>query len=549
MNEAFAPMALNIGVTGHRDIPSSDIPSLEIKIERLLLTAKSEYPNCEINILSPLANGADRIAARVGLNLGYPLIVPLPMEESEYKNDFDEASKLEFDSLLAQAKDVFIAPVVEPLQASHQRGFYYRQAGRYIATHSHMLIALWDRNETLYPGGGGTYETILFAYENDTPVHIINTSRTGSTKAIVNKSADNMAQQTTDKCTSYSDNLAMLNTFYDDIVKNRAILEVAAAANKPQFIDAQTESGLSPGAKRLLDTCLYADALCMKYQKLKLLSLRVLSIAGLLFVLTFLLYDELGARLMLFLYAAIIISAFIMYYISLKHRYHEKYIAYRAIAEALRVQFYWCMANINESAYDAYTFMQKDSLGFVKSLLVSLSGDIKAFAPINPNKAKELWVGGQQAYHKKSAVKKAKTIKANAKTSGMLLMLSIALLALIIIMELFFESGLSKTLPLNYLQSALLIPFGETDWRSIFKILLGSFSAGTAFLSNYYGNLSLPQQLFSSRRMNALFENMQITEQDEKALKKALITIGREMMIENAGWYIAQQENTPGLFI
>ena len=38
--------------------------------------------------LSPLARGADRLAAEIALDLGYELNVPMPFPQAEYEKDF-----------------------------------------------------------------------------------------------------------------------------------------------------------------------------------------------------------------------------------------------------------------------------------------------------------------------------------------------------------------------------------------------------------------------------------------------------------------------------
>jgi len=60
-------------------------------------------------VLSPLAEGADRFVARVGLEWGARLIVPLPMPVASCEGDFEEPGSVdEFRALLKKAELSFV---------------------------------------------------------------------------------------------------------------------------------------------------------------------------------------------------------------------------------------------------------------------------------------------------------------------------------------------------------------------------------------------------------------------------------------------------------
>ena len=151
-----------VGVTGHRDLREDDIPELEKKVEAIFKEIehkyKDKYQHVPIKILSPLAEGADRLLARVGLHAGHTdvkLTSILPMPKEEYEKDFDTAkSKREFADLLEKAEDVFELPFIEGntlemvQRCKESRNNQYALAGIYIAAHSQILIALWDGRAT-----------------------------------------------------------------------------------------------------------------------------------------------------------------------------------------------------------------------------------------------------------------------------------------------------------------------------------------------------------------------------------------------------------------
>src|SRR5205807_9598095 len=93
------------GVSGHRDLVLADLPMLRAQIEIIFERFRSAYPNASFELLTPLAEGADRVAAEAALAGDIKLVVPMPMAQDEYERDFTTAtSRDEFRRLLAVAK-------------------------------------------------------------------------------------------------------------------------------------------------------------------------------------------------------------------------------------------------------------------------------------------------------------------------------------------------------------------------------------------------------------------------------------------------------------
>ena len=174
VKNAFNPLPVVVGITGHRDIPSEATAALEEQVEAQILHIKKLYPHCPVLVLSSLAEGADRLCARAALKTGSRLHVPLPMPREEYEKDFDEASLAEFSELLSRADSVFVVEAMEQAPNSGpSRGYFYRQAGLYIVERAHVLIALWDGEEAVGADSGGTFETVdLMRRNNGVICHI-----------------------------------------------------------------------------------------------------------------------------------------------------------------------------------------------------------------------------------------------------------------------------------------------------------------------------------------------------------------------------------------
>src|SRR6266567_1317125 len=171
-------LPLIIGVTGHRDLRLSDVPELEQQVASIIEALRRDYLGNDnempIIILSALAEGADRLVARVGLAHGARLIAALPLPADEYRRDFDPGivpgNMSEFDELLERAMAVRVMPFgsgnsLEAVRTdAEKRRAQYRAAGKFIVKHCNVLIALWDGDDKS-GAAGGTAEVVRFKRE------------------------------------------------------------------------------------------------------------------------------------------------------------------------------------------------------------------------------------------------------------------------------------------------------------------------------------------------------------------------------------------------
>ena len=144
-----------VGVTGHRFL--ADLERLTAGVEVALDRIEQAFPSEPLTVISPLAEGADRLVVqRVLARPGAQLVVPLPLPKSDYSADFEStSSREEFMDLLAQADEVVaLPPAINRDQA-------YATAGRYVLGHCDVLIAIWDGKPA--QGLAGTSEIVALA--------------------------------------------------------------------------------------------------------------------------------------------------------------------------------------------------------------------------------------------------------------------------------------------------------------------------------------------------------------------------------------------------
>ena len=166
-------------MTGHRadSLPADSLAALSSRIRDVLLllaqTGKALFDterDCfaedppRLRLVSPIADGADQIAAEVALELGWELQVVLPFERSEYRASLaDDGARDRFDALMERATCLLELP-------GHGERLLdaYVMTGRATVAHCDLLIAVWDG---LPPRGrGGTGEVVQFAITRGTAV-------------------------------------------------------------------------------------------------------------------------------------------------------------------------------------------------------------------------------------------------------------------------------------------------------------------------------------------------------------------------------------------
>ena len=63
---------LVVGVTGHRDLLPAEIPRIRARVREFLGSLREAYPDRLVVVMSPLAEGADRLVAEEAITLRMP---------------------------------------------------------------------------------------------------------------------------------------------------------------------------------------------------------------------------------------------------------------------------------------------------------------------------------------------------------------------------------------------------------------------------------------------------------------------------------------------
>jgi hypothetical protein len=160
------PVVLNIGVTGHRAgvLTAPLVRSLRPIVytifrelrEATLRLQQTEDGFCsetaaQLLLHTPLASGADQIAAICARSSGFFVRALLPFEPHEYRKDFAPGVELEDFEQALEAADEIVALTGqrEDLEAA------YALVGESLVRIADLIIAIWDGERPRGPGGTG----------------------------------------------------------------------------------------------------------------------------------------------------------------------------------------------------------------------------------------------------------------------------------------------------------------------------------------------------------------------------------------------------------
>jgi hypothetical protein len=404
-----ASVPLLVAVTGHRDLVASEVPGLRDRIRTFLAGLRDAYPDLPLQLLSPLAEGGDRLAAHVARDLGIPVLVPLPMPRDVYEQEFtDPRSCSEFREMCAEAAEVFELPLPPALRpadlapGSEGRDLAYARLGVYLATHCQILLAIWDGKVTDKPGG--TSQVVRYRLEGLTAGLDLETER--GTNLLADSENDLICHIV---CSRDRDDgepatgLAPLDASYlvadppgtrlpELSESRRRILERAQEFNRDAIkyggefgVSGRTLLGDAP--EWMIGKCAgdvrhlfeVSDWLARHFQRRVYFMLRLTYSLAVLMGLAFIIYADLpGYDIMIWVFLALFAVGVTVNRIAGRRDWHRKYLDYRALAEGLRVQFYWLVSGVSDRmqsqfAHDNFLQKQDVELGWIRDVMRAAS--------------------------------------------------------------------------------------------------------------------------------------------------------------------------------
>ena len=565
-----------IGVTGHRDLRPTDLPRLKDQVRAILSELRDHHRKTPLLVLSPLAEGADRLVANIALEQGARLVVPLPLAREEYEKDFEtQESKNDFSDLLKQAWKCFELPLAQGNTSANTQGpgparnKQYALVGAYIARHSHILIALWDGEQAGREGGTGQIVDFklngipapfararkpLDIVDNG-PVYQIVTPRTvtpnpkGTPFNLEIRFPDGWkSSESLEK--SYGRILKQMNTFNDDALRLTKTRALSLKTNRDFLIPEQESLHLSETARLILDQYAVADALALYFQKRRRYTLITLFLVAVLAVLSFEVYAHLLAHpFVLAIYPLSLASAVSLFFLAKRKEFQNKHLDYRALAEGLRVQLFWDLAGLSDEVADHYLRQHRTELEWIRNAIRGLNvlaePDCVSGNPANEEGSSAAmvdcvlkhWVEDQRTFFDRATRRDHSKLARRETLAQALFGFGLALAALVVALHLFLPD------------------FGESShWRHLLIVVMGITPAIAAAIGGYAEKMAFSAQAKRYDWMKALFDRaanqlrLLVDRKDYSGAQQLIFDLGKEALEEHGDWVMIHRERTADVY-
>lgn len=566
IGDTFA-VPLVVAVTGHRDLVAGEIPGIRERARQLFRRLQDDYPDRRVQVISGLAEGADQLVAEVALQEGLPLVAVLPMPKSLYQRDFETAeARARLDALCARAIECVELPPAAGntldgiAEQGEQRARQYAQLGVFLCAHCHLLLAIWDGKSS--DELGGTAQVVQFHHDDVMPGYttIVGANR----QMLVDDESDlvfhivcsrdrpnggpaegleplDCGWFTKDRDQPRSPELPDQHRlifehsaeFSRDARRHAREIEVGKS---PLFTPEQA-SDLPPGVEAINRLFCIADWLAIRLQRKVLLTLRATHVLAFSMGLMFILYTDVrGISYYLFAFLAFFLVAAIIQHRAARRGWHRKYLDYRALAEGLRVQFYWAVAgigndNVSKFTHDSFLQTQEPELGWIRNIMrVAGTQSDAARSTSDSGLAFVLreWIGdpegqGQLGYFSAKLQDKINRNRLTNALGRLSLLTSVAVVAVFVI--------LGTRLPGEW-SSPLMVAMGATLLLYGIRQGYGYATAEKDLIKQYEFMLRLFQS--ARRRLDAT--------RDPEEQRRILKALGDAALDEHADWLLMHRE-------
>ncbi|MBV8530396.1 MAG: hypothetical protein JO104_03690 [Candidatus Eremiobacteraeota bacterium] len=560
-------LPLVVGVTGHRDLDAKDTAAIVAQVRELFVTLERRCPHTPVILLSSLAEGADRLVAQTALECGAELYVVLPMPVALYEQDFTSPHSLaEFRQLMSRSYDSSVAPMgrqhdnEEAQTPGPARDLRYAAAGAFLVSYSQILIALWDGNQDEMPGG--TSQIVRFALRGvpakflGGPMEALRANETGAVYHVAVRrqssapsngflsgtawrypGSDASPEAVEAARTAFEENLRNLERFNRDAVT--APIEWQRALSSGYLLTSQQEASLKVDGALAYTRTLFgqADALALRCRNgTHAATIVIFGAIGIATVLFSLYTNVLNRIFSLYLaFMGVVAAAFCVDLLIARRRMQDRFQDYRALAEGLRVQFYWRLAGIPESVYDHYLARQEGELNWIRSAMRAARfrrhSDADVAVPAEKMRGVlEIvlgqWINDQVAYFSR-AVGKERELANRIKSGATFCLVVTAIVALALAIVDF--KGLVQIHP--YLVMVLTMAL-----------------AGAGLFTGYAQKRAHEEHARRYQRMYVLYSmagdrvTFFLREGEIAAARGVLVQLGREALAETCDWLLLHRE-------
>jgi len=557
---------LYLGITGHRDIRDEDKPRLKEIIKKIIRDKIGQCPNTPVVVLTPLAEGADRLAATAAIECGTPYIAPLPMPVDEYRKDFTAPDSLkEFNELLEKADFWFELQLppgthLEELQEKDKRDDQYYRIGSYIARQSQLLIALWDGIDNKKKGGTAHivnlkrsglptlhphFKQRLKNLQTGPILHILTARKDFVPSGDLFRARmiwsdywgkDNSASaETNDKF------LVHLDAYNRDVKRLVPGLQDKIAVTEGNLVIPEENIKYTPLLRRIARCHAVTDALAGYFQARRFFALKVLLVLAVIAFLFFQVYVEFWHKPAILLLYPLTMGVGALWFLHAnRKRFEQKHEDYRALSEAYRVQYFLTITEISANVSEYYLQKHKGELEWVIYALRAslLKSRVPETIPDTGNTIgkynyiRDNWVIDQMSYYKKTSRNYHHHLKKLRRFANWLFLGALGSAVLLFLFAAFIE------------HLAEWLKQDEEFFHAILVVCTHSFLIISAAILGYNEKMVFEEQARTCQQMFQLFNianeklGLAIESGKPEEAREIVWELALESLMENADWLL-----------
>lgn len=563
---------LLIGVTGHRDPHADDIAAAEAALDRVFSDLRQRLPETPLRIVCGMADGADRIAARVALRHGLPVTALLPMTLHEYAADFSSESLAEIQEILAQpgVEQVELPMPTDlrsheaPLGPVARDVLYHRLAGC-LARKSNLVLALWDG---VNPGlVGGTSQVLLrFLHalpEPETalqPVQFVDVEsgdmsgpdfacwipmrRAGNDGREALPAREQFLSGELGPCrlrihrcmpTELAEILRELNDYNSRFITLAPPPEALAMLAAPTDLPAEVHASLMQAAGEFAK----ADYLAVHNQRRADRVFQSMAWLAVIMGLLFLVYAKLWALpVLMYGYVAAFLVAIAMTRYAHRRRWFSRQLMYRVIAETLRTRFFLSVAGVSERVnvtrlLDVTGISHFSGFSWISHVLRTAEGWIDDDLPrgadgseVRMQIVRKQWIESQARYFRSKILRLTRRHHWLERIKVLLLVA----LAIMVACLLLFKEPLAR-----------IIPFHEISLKSFVIFLMGFLPLALGVWEVYQQKMAVRELLWQYRNQSDYFslaEKKLGQVRSPDTARNIVENLGHKCLVESMLWAV-----------
>lgn len=561
---------LVIGVTSHRNLIALEADTIRQRVREFFAGLGREFPGLPLAVLSSLAEGGDQLVAEEALAAGAHLIAPLPFAREAYAKDFSDGGRSRLDALLGRAETIELPLLpgtthTDIATDGAARDRQYAQAGVFVASHCHILLAIWDGRESDLIGG--TAQIVRYHLQGILPGSI---ERRHSSRVTLESGDESLLYHIV--C-SRSDG----NGGGDPPLTSLRPLQARWISHDQVR---PSENGMPPEFRRLFarmqqfnaDAARHADAiegawlrrrdavdvahdgvradhlfaaadwLAIHFQRQVLLAMQGLYVLAVLMGIAFVGYSDLPTNLpyrdnAIYVFVVLFAAGVWLAWLARRREWHRKYIDYRALAEGLRVQDYWHRAGIEAEdaggfAHDNFMQKQDVELGWIRNVMraagIRPAGEAVPVSDAATTQVIADWIGepdgdGQLGYYARKAALRSRIHRHTERVARTLLVIVIAASLLL----------------------AIFHPWLDTDTTDGLVALMGVLAVIAAARESYAFRKADKELIKQYRYMCGIFESARRkldAQPDPRGRREILRALGEAALAEHAEWALMHRE-------